>query len=235
MELEMNSIRANKTWDLVEIPKNRRALPRKWFYRLKETSDSTNRNYKARSIVKGFRQEYGVDFDEICPRVVKVTTLRFMLGVVATENLELIQLDVKTTFLHGDLKDEIYMEQSKGFVASGQEHLVCRLKKSLYRLKHAPRQWYKKLDNFIRSVGFSKSDENHCLFTKPAQDGSPIFLIIYVDDMLLSGRYTGELTELVRQLRLKFAMKDLGPARYILRMKISRNRYRRQLFLSQTD
>ena len=127
------------------------------------------------------------------------------------------------------------MEQPKGFVATGQEHLVCRLRKSLYGLKQAPRQWYKKFDDFIRSVGFSKSDEDHCLFTKTAQDGSPVFLIIYVDDMLLSGLHTGELTELVRKLQLKFAMMDLGSAWHILGMKISRNRAKRQLFLSQTD
>ena len=106
----MHSIRANKTWDLVDLPKNRRALPCKWVYRLEETSDSTTPKYKARLVAKGFRQEYGVDFDEIFSLVVKMTTLRFMLGVVATDNLELIQLDVKTTFLHGDLKEEIYIE-----------------------------------------------------------------------------------------------------------------------------
>ena len=80
-----------------------------------------------------------------------MTTLRFMLGVVAADNLELIQLDVKTSFLHGDLKEEIYMEQPKGFVATGQEHLVCRLRKSLYGLKQAPRQWYKVCNEGPRS------------------------------------------------------------------------------------
>ena len=132
----MQSIRENNTWDLVELPKNRRALPCKWVYRLKETSDSTTPKYKARLVAKGFRQEYGVDFDEIFSLVVKMTTLRFMLGVVAADNLELIQLDVKTAFLHGDLQEDIiYMEQPKGFVASGEEHLVCRVRKILYGLK----------------------------------------------------------------------------------------------------
>ena len=106
------------------------------------------------------------------------------------ENLELIQLDVKIAFLHCDLEEEIYMEELKGFVASGQEHIICRLKKSLYGLKHTSRQWYKKFDDFIQPVGFSKSDEDHCLFIKTARDGSPIFLIIYVDDMLLFGRHS---------------------------------------------
>ena len=112
---------------------------------------------------------------------------RSIVGVVAADNLELIQLDIKTAFLHGDLREEIYMEQLKSFVTSEQEHLVCRLRKNLYGLKEAPRQWYKKFDGFIQSVGFSKSDEDNCLFTKTTQDGSPFFLIIYVDDMLLSG------------------------------------------------
>ena len=91
--------------------------------------------------------------------MVKMTTLHFMLGVVAADNLELIQLDVKTAFLHVDLQEEIYMEHPKGFVASGLEHLVCRLRKSLYGLKQAPRQWYKKSDDFIQSIGFARSQE----------------------------------------------------------------------------
>jgi ATP-binding cassette subfamily B (MDR/TAP) protein 1 len=101
----MNSICANESWDLVELPRNRKALPCKWVYRLKEVSDFTSLKYKARIVTKGFRKEY-----EIFSPVVKMTTLCFLLGVVALENLELLQLDVKTTFLHGDLDEEIYME-----------------------------------------------------------------------------------------------------------------------------
>ena len=109
-------------------------------------------------------------------------------------------------------------------MTSGKEHLVYRLRKSLYGLKQAPQQWYKKFDDFIQSVSFCKSDEDHCLFTKTAQDGSPVFLIIYVEDMLLSSWHIGEHTELVRKLRLKFSLKDLGPVRHILGMKISWHR-----------
>ena len=145
-----------------------------------------------------------------------------MLIVMVDENLGLIQLDVKIVFLHGDLKEKIYMDQSNGFVVSDQEHLVYPLRKNLYGLKQAPRQWYKKFDNFIQSVCFSKSDEDHCLFTESTQDGSPIFLIIYVDIMLLFGRQAQELAKLIRQLRLKFLIKDLCPTRHILGMKISR-------------
>jgi ATP-binding cassette subfamily B (MDR/TAP) protein 1 len=215
----MDSIRVNGTWDLVKLPRNRK-VPCKWVYRLKQVPDSFGPKYKAHIVGKGFRQEYGVDFDEVFSPVVKLPTLRFLLGVIALEDLELLQLDVKTTFLHGDLDEEIYMEQPQG-----REHLIYQLRKSLYWLKQAPRQWHRKFDDFVQSIGFLWSDENHCFYTKDAPDDSPIFLILYVDDMLLSGRHIRELAELRRHIMLlKFAMKDLGPAPHILGMKITRNR-----------
>jgi hypothetical protein len=128
-----------------------------------------------------------VDFDEIFSPVVKLSTLRFLLGIVAHDDLELLQLDVKMAFLQGDLHEEIYIEQPQGFASPGREHLVCRLRKSLYGLKQAPRQWYTKFDDFVRSIGFLQSDENHYFYVKDAPDGSPVFLILYVDDTLLSG------------------------------------------------
>ena len=145
----MNSIHANGTWDLVELPKNRKALPCRWVFRLKRTIDSPSPKYKARIVAKGFRQEYGVHFDEVFFPVVKMTTLRFLLGVVAAENLELHQLDLKTAFLYGDLDEEVYMEQLQGFATPSLGHLVCRLRKSLHGLKQAPRQWYRKFDDFL--------------------------------------------------------------------------------------
>jgi hypothetical protein len=149
-----------------------------------------------RIVAKGFRQEYGVDFDEVFLLAVKMTTLRFLLGVVGHEDLELLQLDVKTELLHGDLDEEIYMEQPQGFASPSREHLVCRLRKSLYGLKQALRQWYRKFNDLRRLIGFLRSDEDHCFYSKDAPDGSPIFLIPYVDDMLLSGRHIRELAEL---------------------------------------
>ena len=146
--------------------------------------------------MKGFQHECGVNFDDAFSLVVKITTFHFLLEVVAAKNLELLQLDVKTAFLHGDRDEEIYMEQPQGYVSPGQEHLVCRLRKSLYGLKQAPWQWYRKFDDFVQPIGFLRSDEDHFLYSKAAPDGSAIFLILYVDDMLLSGRHFGELAEL---------------------------------------
>ena len=116
----------------------------KWVYRIKNEHDGSKR-YKARLVVKGFQQKEGIDFIEIFSPVMKMSTIRLVLGMVAAENLHLEQLDVKTAFLHGNLEEDLYMIQPEGFIVQGQENLVCKLRKSLYGLKQAPRQWYQSL------------------------------------------------------------------------------------------
>ena len=135
---EMDSLMSNQTWELAELPPGKKALHNKWVYRIKEEHDG-NKRYKARLVVKGFQQKEGVDYNEIFSPVVKLTTIRLVLKIVAAENLHLEQLDVKTAFLHGDLEEELYMRQPEGFIKEDSKNLVCRLKKSLYGLKQAPR------------------------------------------------------------------------------------------------
>ena len=114
----------NHTYELVELPKGRRALKNKWVYRLKTEDNNSKPRYKARLVVKGFSQRKGIDFEEIFSPVVKMSSIRVVLGLAASLDLEIEQLDVKTAFLHGDLEEEIYMEQPEGFVVAGKEHQV---------------------------------------------------------------------------------------------------------------
>jgi ATP-binding cassette subfamily B (MDR/TAP) protein 1 len=130
---------------------------------------------------------------------VKLTTIRIVLGIVAAENLHLEQLDVKTTFLHGNLEEDIYMQQLEGFAIQGKENQVCKLKKSLYGLKQAPRQWYKKFDNFMCSSGYTRCQADHCCYVKHF-DNSYIILLLYVDDMLIAGSSIEEIDKLKQQL-----------------------------------
>ena len=139
MKDEMESLASNQTWELAELPEGKKALHNKWVYRIKEEHDGSKR-YKARLVVKGFQQKKGIDYTEIFSLVVKLTTIRTVLGLVAKKDLHLEQLDVKTAFLHGDLEEEIYMKQPQGFEVQGKEKMVCKLQKSLYGLKQAPRQ-----------------------------------------------------------------------------------------------
>ena len=140
MKYETTSLLKNGTWSLTKLPKDKKVLQNRWVYRLKEESDGSIR-YKTRLVVKGFQQKQGIDFTKILSPVVKMTTIRVILSIVAAENLHLEQLDIKIAFLHGDLMEDIYMNEPEGFEVSGKENLVCKLHKSLYGLKQAPRQW----------------------------------------------------------------------------------------------
>jgi hypothetical protein len=233
MKDEMNSLMTNQTWELTVLPQKKKALHNKWVYRVKEEHDGSKR-YKARLVVKGFQQKEGVDYTDIFSPVVKLTTIRLVLGIVAAENLHLEQLDVKTAFLHGDLEEDIYMHQPQGFIVQGKENLVCKLRKSLYGLKQAPRQWYKKFDSFMYSTGFTRCQADHCCYVK-SFDNSYIILLLYVDDMLIAGSSIEEINNLKKQLSKQFAMKDLGPAKQILGMRITRDRANGTLKLSQTE
>ena len=194
----MDSLLGNQTWELTEQPVEKKALHNKWVYRIKDEHDGSKR-YKARLVVKGFQQKKGIDYSEIFSPIVKMSTIRLILGMVAAENLHLKQLDVKKAFLHGDLEEDIYMIQPEGFIVQGQENLVYKLRKSLYGLKQAPRQWYKKFDSFMHRIGFKRCDANHCCYVK-FFDSSYIIILLYMDDMLIVGSSNEEINDLKKQL-----------------------------------
>src|SRR6202034_4029134 len=157
--------------------------------------------------------------------------IRLLLSVDAAFDFEVEYMDVKTTFLHGDLEEEIYMKQPEGFAVKGKKELVCKLKKSLYGLKQPPRMWYQKFDTFIWGLGFTRSKVDHCVYFKLIGD-RVIYLVLYVDDMLLVGNDKEIIQDLKTQLSSKFDMKDLSAANYILGMEIKRD-WERKLWLNQ--
>jgi hypothetical protein len=137
-------------------------------------------------------------------------------------------------FLHGELEEEIYMDKPKGFIVPGKEDLVCKLKRSLYGLKQSPRQWYKMFDSFMVAHDFKRSQFDSCVYIKFV-NGSPIYLLLYVDDMLIATKSKKEITTLKVQLSSEFEMKDLSVAKKILGMEITRDRKSSLLFLIQHD
>ena len=165
--------------------------------------------------------------------VVKHSFIRILLALVAQFDMELVQMDVKTAFLHGDLEEEIYITQPDGFKVAGKENWVCKLNKSLYGLKQSPRQWYKRFDQFMIGQNYTRSNFDHCVYFRKLQDGSFIYLLLYVDDMLIASRNQGEICKLKAQLSKEFEMKDLGEAKKILGMEIARDRHRGTLCLTQ--
>ncbi|GKV28962.1 hypothetical protein SLEP1_g37944 [Rubroshorea leprosula] len=233
MQEEMSSLQGNGTYKLVELPKDKMALNNKWVFRVKSKVNNPNPRFKARLVVKGFGQQKGIDYDETFSPIVKMPSLRAILDLAASLNLEIKQLDVKTAFLHGDLEEEIYMKQPEGFEVQGKKNLVCKLKKSLYGLKQAPRQWYRKFDSFMGEHKFARTESDHCVYVKRYPDGDFLILLLYVDDMLIVGHDTKKIAALKIDLSTSFSMKDLGPAKQILGMKIFRDRKNKKLWLSQ--
>ena len=152
---EMESFKKNSVWKLVPKPKDRKSVGCKWVFRKKEAlHENETPSFKARLVAKGYSQKEGVDYDEIFSPVVKHTSIRMLLALVAQFNIELEQLDVKTAFLHGDLEETIYMEQPEGFREAEKEDYVCKLKRSLHKLKQSPRQWYKRSDSYMLQIGY---------------------------------------------------------------------------------
>ena len=198
MKDEMNSLLGNQTWELIELSAGKKALHNKWKYRIKNEHNGS-KHYKARLVVKGFQENEGIDYTKIFSPIMKMLTIRLVLGMVVAENLHLEQLDVKTAFLHGNLEEDIYMIQPKGFIVQGQENLVYKLRKSLYGIKQAPKQWYKKFDSFMHRIGFKRCEANHCCYVK-SFDNSYIILLLYVDDILIVGSSFEEINNLKKQL-----------------------------------
>jgi hypothetical protein len=181
------------------------------------------------------QKKKGIDFDEIFSLVIKMNSIRTILGLVAVEYLHLEQLDVKTTFLHGDLEEEMSMQQPQGYEVKGKENLVCRLKKSLYGLKQASRQWYLKFDRFMTEQCYNRCHSDHCIYFKKLENGSNIILLLYVDDMLVTWSNMQDINVLKKKLSNSFSMKDLGAAKKIIGMIITRDKKNRKLTLSQGE
>ncbi|KAE8699066.1 hypothetical protein F3Y22_tig00110597pilonHSYRG01396 [Hibiscus syriacus] len=201
---EMESLNHNRTWELVRLPEGKKPFGCKWVYKKKPTvTEKDEEKFKS------------------------------LLALVASWDLHLEQMDVKTTFLHGDLEEQIYIWQPEGFTQPGNEHLVCRLKKSLYGLKQSPRQWYKRFDSYMIKIGYKQCEYDCCVYVKSLDDDPFIFLLLYVDDMLIAAKNMVDVIDLKTLLSQEFDMKDLGAAKKILGMEICRDRDSMKLWLSQ--
>jgi hypothetical protein len=236
MDEEMKSLHKNQTWDLVQLPKGKKTIGCKWVYAKKEGNpEKDNIRFKARLVAKGYAQKEGIDYNEVFSPVVKHSSIRILLALVAQFDLEIAQLDVKTVFLHGDLEEEIYMSQPDGFKVTGKENWACKLKKSLYVLKQSPRQWYKRFDKFMTEHEYTHSQFDNCVYFRKLLDGSFIYLLLYVDDMLIASKSKVEIDRLKAQLKTEFEMKDVGEAKKILGMEIRRDRRKGTVCLTQTQ
>ena len=229
MDDEIASLLANNTWTLDKPPSNVKPIPVKWVFKVKRDSAGNVERYKARLVAKGFKQQEGIDFEEVFAPVSKYTTLRALLALAASQDLEIHQLDIKTAFLNGELEEEVWVQQPPGY-ESGND-LACHLHKSLYGLKQAPRAWHAKLKEELEAIGFAPSAADPALFIKSSD--TPIYLLTYVDDILVITRDKQALIDTKASIMGVFEARDMGEASCFLGMDIVRDRDARTITLSQ--
>lgn len=221
MKAEIEALERNHTWDLQELPPNKRALGCKWVYTIKLRSDGTIERYKARLVVLGNNQKEGLDYKETFSPVAKMTTVRLFLDIAAKKNHEIHQMDVHNAFLHGDLQEEVYMKLPPGF-SNSNDTRVCRLRKSLYGLKQAPRCWFAKLVAALLKYGFEQTYSDHSLFVY-SRNGTTLRILVYVDDLIISGDSNSAINPFKAYLSTCFYMKDLGNLKYFLGLEVARS------------
>jgi len=238
MDMEIDSCIAKGVWEEVRIkdlPTGANVLPCKWVYKVKVDETGAAIQHKARLTPKGFRQKEGKDYFEVFARTGMYKTMRFGLSLAAKWDHELEQLDVPTAFLNADLDEDVFMQFPEGY-REGKDGLVLHLKKSLYGLKQSPRNWYLRVSAFIlERLGFKATVSDPCLFWKRSRTGRLMLIYLFVDDFQASFHRDDreEWNDSKHQLVKEFNTKDMGESKWMLGMRITRDRKARTITLDQ--
>ena len=219
MQQEIDSLQEHDVYELTELPKGRRAVGCKWVYKVKHKADGSIDRHKARLVAQGFSQRHGVDYDETFSPVVRFESIRTVVALSVQKGLKLHQMDVTAAFLNGELEDEVYMKQPEEFEVKGKEHLVCKLSKSLYGLKQSSRCWNSILDEHLKSIGFTQTESDPCIYVKEG-DGDIFIVAIHVDDIILAGKSDEEIAKVKEGIAQRFQVKDMGELKYILGIQV---------------
>ncbi|RVX06351.1 Retrovirus-related Pol polyprotein from transposon RE2 [Vitis vinifera] len=206
-----------------DLPIAIRKVGCRWVYAVKVGPDGQVDCLKARLVAKGYTQVYGSDYGDTFSPVAKIASVRLLLSMAAMCSWPLYQLDIKNAFLHGDLVEEVYMEQPPGFVAQGESGLVCRLRRSLYGLKQSPRAWFGRFSSVVQEFGMLRSTADHSVFYHHNSLGQCIYLVVYVDDIVITGSDQDGIQKLSNIFLPHFQTKDLGKLKYFLGIEIAQS------------
>ena len=230
---ELDSLSNMRTWEITEIPKERKPIGTKWIFRVKRDEQNNIMKYKARLVALGCHQKPGVDYEEIYASVVSKTALRIFLAAVNQLNLHLHQMDIETAFLNAELEEEVYLRIPDGFTQTGVSQ-VLKFNKSLYGLKQAPRAWNKELTQTLKKLNFECIEVDQSVLTCTTSKGMCI-LYFYVDDILIASKELDLIHKVKNLISKIYKATDLGEAKHFLGITIQRDRTNRILDMNQTN
>ncbi|KAK8957495.1 hypothetical protein KSP39_PZI000003 [Platanthera zijinensis] len=222
MEEELNQFKRCKVWTLVPRPKGKNVIGTKWVYRNKMDEDGIIVKNKARLVAKGYRQEEGIDFDQTYTPVARLEAIRLFLAYAALKGFTVYQMDVKSAFLNGDIKEEVYVEQPPSFVDPTFPNYVYLLQKALYGLKQAPRAWYETLSTFLLENKFTRGKIDKTLFLREIK-GKILLVQIYVDDIIFGSTDNSLCKKFSKLMQGKFEMSSMGELKYFLGLQVKQS------------
>lgn len=229
MRKEMEALKKNDVYEVTDLPAGKKPLSTKWVFKEKADKEGMKK-YKARLVIKGCNQKYGIDYQETFSPVVKYTSLRYLFSLAASRNLRIDHMDVMTAYLNGDIEEEIYVKPPINL-----DGKVWRLKKAVYGLKQSGRCWNNKLNNVLVNFGLTKCKSDPCIYSYKHCSGQILIVAIYVDDLLIFSNNKKLRENLKKNLMSNFEMKDLGIAKQCLGMKITRDIINKKLFIDQKE
>ncbi|GKU94475.1 hypothetical protein SLEP1_g7971 [Rubroshorea leprosula] len=230
MDEEIAAIERNNTWELTELPKGKKGIGVKWVYKTNLKENGEIEKYKAHLVTKGYKQEFGIDYKEVYAPVARHDMIHLVIALAAQNSWPLYQLDLKSTFLHGDLDEEVFIHQPPGYIKVGNEHKVYKLKRALYGLKQAPQAWYSRIESYFLKKGFEKCPYEHTLFIK-SEGGKMLIVCLYVDDLIYTGNDMVMFDKFKKSMMAEFEMSDLGLMHYYLGIEVKQSDA--SIFISQ--
>ncbi|KAL4099935.1 hypothetical protein PRIC1_007732 [Phytophthora ramorum] len=232
MKSEMKSLEDHNTWELMKMPRDKKAIRCKWVFRIKRDPNGNIVKLKAQLVAKGYTQRPGIDFTDTFAPVARKESINASLATAAEEDMEAENVDVDTAFLYGDVEEELYMDQPDGFEDQSNPAMKCLLKQALYGTKQAARQWNSKLNKHLEDQGFRRSDADPCVYVRRSTDEYSI-VVIYVDDLMLFSKTKEHIESIKMALKKEFSIKEQGELKYCLGIEIDRNREDKTILMNQ--
>jgi hypothetical protein len=219
MQSEMHAVEKNRTWELADLPRGHSAITLKWVFKLKRDEAGAIIKHKARLVAHSFMQREGIDFDDTFAPVAWMESVRLRFALAAQEGWRVHHMDVKSAFLNGDLKVEVYVHQPSGFAIPGKEGKVLRLCKALYGLRQAPRAWNAKLDSTLKGMGFEQSPHEAAIYRR-GNGGNALLVGVNVDDLVITGTKDAEVAAFKEEMNVTSQMSNMGLLSFYLGIEV---------------